>query len=427
MNETNLIRKELKPNLVRNKPPHLDDIYACLQCGYCNSVCPVYKETGWESLTPRGKVYLLKHLITKDSFLDKILGKKIADFLTGRGQISLEEAMTKIYTCTLCSRCETICHVDIDFHEYWEKIRKWMVENNIKPPQNTIDMYNYIANDEYMNPFMEPLQKRDEWYRDNYQFPETADMIYFVGCIASYHEYQVLLSTLKIFTSAELDFTMLGTDEICCGAINTMSGQWDNFKNIAENNVRQIEKRRATKVVTGCPACYRAFKKYRKFVEYNFKLFHTTEIVAELIEGDKLEFIKDFKEKNLPIIYHDPCELGRIIEYEDKGIFEAPRYILKNIPGIDNVLEFPNNRIDSICCGGGGGLRAINYNLTTEITLRKIDEAKELGANTIVSACPNCKAQFSDAVEMKKEKTANSEKKFKMKVMDVLDVVAKSL
>ncbi len=72
-------------------------------------------------------------------------------------------------------------------------------------------------------------------------------------------------------------------------------------------------------------------------------------------------------------------------------------------------------------------MRAINYNLTTEITLRKIDEAKELGANTIVSACPNCKAQFSDAVEMKKEKTANSEKKFKMKVMDVLDVVAKSL
>ena len=179
-------------------------------------------------------------------------------------------------------------------------------------------------------------------------------------------------------------------------------------------------------MVTGCPACYRAFKKYRKFVECNFKLFHITEVVAGLIKGGKLEFTKEFKEKNLPIVYHDPCELGRISDYEGKGIFEAPRYILKNIPGIDNILEFKNNRMDSICCGGGGGLKAVNYDLTMEITLRKIDEAAELGAKTIVTACPNCKGQLSNAVKMKKEILINSDVNFKMKVMDILDVVAKS-
>jgi Fe-S oxidoreductase len=302
-----------------------------------------------------------------------------------------------------------------------------MVENNIKPPQGTIDMYNSIANEQYKNPFTEPLIKRDEWYRDEYKLPEKADAVYFIGCMSSYHEYQILLSTLKVFTSAGLNFTTLGTDEMCCGAINTMSGQWENFKKIAENNVRQIKKRGATQVITGCPACYRAFNKYRNFVDFNFKLLHTTEIVANLIKEGKLKFTKEFDEKNQPIIYHDPCELGRIIEYEGKGIFEAPRYILNNIPGINKVLEFPNNRMDSICCGGGGGLRAFKYDLTTDITLRKIDEAIELGAKTIVSACPNCKAQFSDAIEIKKEKMKDSEEKFKMKVMDVLDVVAKCL
>jgi heterodisulfide reductase subunit D len=425
--KTNTIQKEPKPNLVKNKPPHLEDLYACLQCGYCKSVCPVYQETGWESLTPRGKVYLLKHLIAKDSIFDKILGKKITDLLTGRGKISLEEAMTKIFTCTLCYRCETICQVDINFHEYWEKIRKWIVENDIRPPQNTIDMYNSIANEGYKNPFMEPSPKRDEWYRDDYKFPEKADIIYFIGCMTSYHEYQVLLNTLKVFTSAGLNFTTLGTDEMCCGAINIMSGQWDNFKNIAENNVRQIKKRGARYVVTGCPACYRTLKKYNEFVDCNFKVFHTTEIVAGLIKAGKLKFTKKFNEKNLPIVYHDPCELGRISDYEGKGIFEAPRYILKNIPGIDNVLEFQNNRMDSICCGGGGGLKALNYDLTMDITLRKIDEAIKLGAKTIVTACPNCKAQMSDGVKVKKEKMINSEENFKMKVMDILDVVAKAL
>jgi len=426
-NEKKPEQKKQKTNLIRNKPPHLDDIYACLQCGYCNSVCPVYRETGWESLTPRGKVYLLKHLTTKDSFLDKILGKKITDYLTGKGKISLEEAMIKIFTCTLCSRCQTICHVDIDFHEYWLEIRKWMVENGIKPPQTSIDMYNSIGNKEYMNPFTEPFTKRDEWYRDEYKLPEKADIVYFIGCVTSYNEYQLLLNTLKVFTSAGLDFTTLGTDEMCCGAVNTMTGQWGNFKKIAEYNKDQIKKRGATKVVTGCPGCYRALRKYRKFVDFDFKVLHTTEVVANLIKNKKLELTKEFKEKNLPIIYHDPCELGRIIEYEGKNLFEAPRYILKNIPGVDSILEFSNNHMDSICCGGGGGLRAINYDLTADISLRKIDEAIELGANTIVSSCPNCKAQLSDAVELKKEKMANSEEKFKMRVMDVLDIVAKSI
>lgn len=420
-------KKESKPNLVRKKPPHLDDIYACLQCGYCASVCPVYRETGWESLTPRGKVYILKHLIAKDSLLDKVLGKRVTDFLTNRGQISLEEAMDKLYTCTLCGRCETICHVDIDFHKYWEEIRKWMVENGIKPPKNTIDMYDNIANKEYKNPFMEPVQKRDEWYRDEYKLPKKADTLYFIGCMTSYHEYQILLNSLKVFKSSGLNFTTLGPDEMCCGAVNTMTGQWDNFKTIAEDNIKQIKNMGATRVVTGCPACYRAFKKYRDFVEYDFKLLHTTEMVAELIEAGKLVFTKEFKEKNLPVIYHDPCELGRISDYEGKGIFDAPRYILKNIPGIDNILEFSNNRMDSVCCGGGGGMKAVNYDLGMNIALRKIDEAIELSAKTIVSACPNCKAEMSDAVKVKKEILTNEEEKFKMKVMDVMDVVAKSL
>ena len=101
--------------------------------------------------------------------------------------ISHKEAMEKIYTCTLCSRCETLCHVDIDFHKYWEEIRKWLVENGISPPENTITMYDNIANEEYKNPFMEPLPKRDEWYRDEYELPKKADIIYFIGCMTSYH------------------------------------------------------------------------------------------------------------------------------------------------------------------------------------------------------------------------------------------------
>jgi len=414
-------------DLMNNKPPHLDDLYACLQCGFCRSVCPVYREKGWESFTPRGKVYILKQLIDKNSMLDKILGKKLTDKLTHHGKIDLDELMKSIYTCTLCSRCETVCHVDIEFHEAWEEIRKWLVERGIGPPASTVDMYNDIENKEYLNPFMEPLEKRDEWYRDDYDLPEKAEVVYYPGCMTSYHEYQLLLNTMKVFTKAEVNFTTLGTEEMCCGAINVMTGQLKNFKKIAKYNVDQIKKRGAKRVVTGCPGCYRGLKKYRKYTKYNFKVIHTTELIAELIDQGKLEFKKEFKAKNLPIVYHDPCELGRISELEGKGIYEAPRHILKSIPGIDEVLEFPYNHKDSYCCGGGGGLKAVDYDVSTDITARKIDEAIELGANTIVSSCPNCKSQIGIGVELKKEMYKQKGEKFKMNVMDVMDVVAKSI
>ncbi|UCE37323.1 MAG: (Fe-S)-binding protein [Thermoplasmata archaeon] len=401
-----------------NKIPNIKDLYACLQCGYCRSICPVYRETGWESLTPRGKVYWLKQLSAK-SLLDKLLGRKI--------EIT-DEWMQKLFTCTLCCRCESLCHVDIKFHEFWEDARKWLVENGYGPPTAAKDMYENIKNPEFKNPFMEPTAKRDEWYKDDYDLPAKAEVVFFPGCMTSFYEYQVLLNMLKIMSKAKIDFTTLGSDEMCCGAINLMTGQFDNFKEIATYNVGQLEKRGARTVVTGCPGCLRALKKYSKYVgKSNFEVLHTTQMIDRMITEGQLEFSKDFKKKSLPIVYHDPCELGRISELEGKGIFEEPRRILNSIPGVEEVLDYPNNRMNSECCGGGGGLKAVDYELTTKITARKVDEGIELEANTIVSSCPNCKAQISIGVEAKKDEYKAKGEKFKMKVMDIADVVAKSI
>ncbi len=401
-----------------DKPPNIKDMFACLQCGYCRSVCPVYRETGWESLTPRGKVFYLKQLSSK-GLMDKILRRKIE---------ASPEWMKRLFSCTLCSRCETVCHVDIPFHEFWEDARKWIVENGYGPPSAAVDMYKNIDNKDYWNPFMEPLAKRDEWYKDDYKLPAKAEVVYFPGCMTSYHEYQLLLNTMKVFTKAGLNFTTLGTDEKCCGAINVMTGQLGNFKEIAQHNVSNIEKRGATTVVTGCPGCLRGLKKYAKYLgKLSFEVVHTTELLIRLINEGKLEFSKDFKKKNLPLVYHDPCELGRVSYLEGRGIFNEPRDILASIPGIDEVLEFPTNKSDSVCCGGGGGLKAVDYDLTTNITARKIDEAIKLEAKTIVSGCPNCKGQISIGVEAEKAKRKTKGEKFKMNVMDILDIAAKSV
>ena len=416
-----------KPNLVKNQPPNQIDLIACMQCGYCRSVCPVFEETGWESLSPRGKLFVVKNLTTKNSMLERIIGKNLTAKIVRDVGIPLEELRDAIYKCTLCSRCVTKCHVEIPFHEMWEHIRIWMVENGIEPPEKTIGMYDNIANPEFNNPFMEPMEKRDEWYREDYVLPPKADIVYFIGCGTSFYEYQVLLGNMKIFTKAGVNFTTLGKDEICCNAVSMMTGQVENFAELAKRNVENIKKRGAKRVVTGCPGCYRSLKKYKKYVKFDFEIIHTMELIAELIKEGKLEFKKPFKDKDQPIIYHDPCELGRISEFEDHGIYDEPRFILKSVPGIDEIIEFPNCRVDSTCCGGGGGMKAVDYDLSAAIALKKVEQAIELGAKTIVSSCPNCKSQMGIAIEAKKKEYKDRGEKFKMKTMDVVEIVAKSI
>ncbi len=88
------------------------------------------------------------------------------------------------------------------------------------------------------------------------------------------------------------------------------------------------------------------------------------------------------------ITYHDPCHIGRHM-----GIYEPPREVLKNIPGI-NLMEMPRNKQNAWCCGSGGGVRSAFKDLSSFAAKERIEEAKETTAEAIVSCCPFCLNQF---------------------------------
>ncbi|TFG67067.1 MAG: (Fe-S)-binding protein, partial [Methanomassiliicoccus sp.] len=94
------------------------DLDACLQCGYCRDTCPVYRQIGWESATPRGKVYYLK----------QIKNKTPVDTLLGRSPKIDEKFVERIFQCTSCAACEHNCHVEIDFAKLWEEVKEWLID-----------------------------------------------------------------------------------------------------------------------------------------------------------------------------------------------------------------------------------------------------------------------------------------------------------
>ena len=118
----------------------------------------------------------------------------------------------------------------------------------------------------------------------------------------------------------------------------------------------------------------------------------------------------------MKVAYHDPCDLGRHL-----NIFEPPRNLLKKVPGV-TLIEFKNNRLLAKCCGGGGGVKAFNNELSGEIAYQRALEAVDVGAEVVVSACPACKSNLVlAAARLRKEK------KGRLKVMDITELVADAL
>jgi len=110
------------------------------------------------------------------------------------------------------------------------------------------------------------------------------------------------------------------------------------------------------------------------------EMLHSTQFTEELVRSRKIRF----KPTDITVTYHDPCDLGR-----NAGVFEAPREILQAIPGV-KIVELENNRMKSVCCGGGGNVEMIDPDLSAAVAQKKIDEIRRTGAKTVVTSCQQC-------------------------------------
>ena len=187
------------------------------------------------------------------------------------------------------------------------------------------------------------------------------------------------------------------------------------FTDIARGTVARIQATELDTVTTPCAGCANHFKEiYPKHdIDVGVRVKHSVEIIDELIRDGKLKFLKPFNKK---VAYHDPCELGRHLK-----IYEPPRRILQAIPGLEYV-ELPKNREDAKCCGGGGGLKAVDMDISQDIAYKRVLSALEEGAEVLVSACPSCKANLRLAADR-----ARKEKAGKIKVMDISEVMKRAL
>ncbi|MGI5823185.1 MAG: (Fe-S)-binding protein [Dethiobacteria bacterium] len=336
----------------------------CYQCGKCDTVCP------WNKVTN----FSVRKLIREATF--------------GFPEIDREE----VWRCTTCNRCVEACPRDVRQVEDMVAMRRMAVGYGVSPSFLRMVRSATAGLAAEGNPFVEDRGNRAAWAEGhNVQpFTEEMEILYFPGCFPSYDArlQNVARATANILHKAEVEFGILGTKENCCGESIRKVGNEDLFKTLAKENIKTFIENGVKRILVSSPHCYHTFKnEYPEFM-VNFEIVHITQYLLELINAGRLQIDKEYAKK---VTYHDPCYLGR-----HNNVYDEPREILKKIPGLE-LIEMTESREESLCCGMGGGRIWIDTDMEERFSNLRVEDAVNLGAEILVTACPYCIDALEDS------------------------------
>src|SRR5438552_3968133 len=232
-------------------PSIQEDVHACTMCGYCVPVCPAYQEAGWEGASPRGRIFALRQYEMRGP-LDLLLRRHVKPG---------EEFARNSWECTGCGACEEVCPVDIPFDRLWDDVKAWMVSSGYERPE----LHPYLENVRAThNLYGEPSDQRTAWLPPEAVQSPNPEVLYWVGCAASYKKQQIARAMVKILNAAKVPYRILGAEEWCTGApLARMGYQEVTKKELMPHNVQAaaVAQRRldaaedtgAPSLVTTCP------------------------------------------------------------------------------------------------------------------------------------------------------------------------------
>ena len=381
------------------------EIESCTNCQICADVCPAVTASSDGELSAVYRMKGLKEILkSRTGLLRKLFRKK------GPTEAEWEHLSDTVFRCTLCGNCQEICPVGISLKDLWISLRQDLVHSKYYPKK--IDMIRDNLNKSH-NVFDEDNEERADWVEDMDEPPdhgyikETAELVYFTGCVAAYFPVaqQIPIALAEILDAGNVDFTLLGEDEWCCGFPLLGAGLKELFQEFVDHNVEAVRKKQAKEIIFACPSCYQM---WREYYPKEFKISHATQYFMRLIRDNRVPL----KELDLTVTYHDPCDLGR-----GARVFEEPRAVIRSIPGV-KFVELPRNRENCQCCGGGGNLEMIDGALSSEIAKKKIDEVLSTGAQAVVSACQQCVRTMT---------TYAKRNKIPLQVLDITQLIRRAL
>ncbi|MEW5946603.1 MAG: (Fe-S)-binding protein [bacterium] len=393
---------------IRNGPAPLRvAMEICARCGTCAGVCPVYQGKADSRYNPVLRTDLLRKVYRRNFTLTG----RIANAITGNGRVSdvaMKDWSEMFYECTGCRRCALFCPMGIDHSVSTRKGRAILHKLGLTP-QRLIDVTNIslsTGNTDGCTPegfidtvkFLEGEIKEDCGIDVPIPIDKKGSEVFFVppsGDVLVNPE--ALMGIAKVFYVLGVEWTTSSTH---FDGANYGLFTGDDAAMKAENKQYVEEARRLgcnVLMMGECGHAHRIMKfmmeKQRWWGDLPFKIINCLQFTADVIKQGKLEFDRSRNAK--PATYHDPCNFGRSC-----GISGEPRIIMKATCA--DFREMLPSGAENWCCGGGGGLSAMDTIREFRMNVsgrKKLEQIKATGAAYVASPCANCKRQLTQLME----------------------------
>ena len=115
---------------------------------------------------------------------------------------------------------------------------------------------------------------------------KKADVVFWVGCAGSFDDRakKITKAFVKILNQIKINFAVLGTEETCTGDPAKRAGNEFLFQMQALQNIGNLDKYGVKKIVTTCPHCFNTLKNEYPELGGNYKVFHHTQYLKDLID-----------------------------------------------------------------------------------------------------------------------------------------------
>ncbi len=401
-----------------------DQMVACMKCGMCQAVCPVFAETGKEADVTRGKIALVDDL-SKEMIKDPE---------------GVRESLNK---CLLCGSCAANCPSGVNVMEIFLKARavvngylglsaakKAIFRRMLTRP----GVFNQLVDlaSRFQGLFSKPvggaqgtscarfqlpglgdrhfkaLEKRPFHKRIKMPYESTGDrdltVLFFPGCVIDKVFPHVAESVLAVLEHHGVG-VIIPRGLVCCGIPALSSGDAEGFNQLVETNLAVFESARFDYIVTACATCSATLHEFwHKYAENLSESARSRAAEAAEKTLDVHAFLVDVLDVAAPVdasggfpeapddlprvTYHDPCHLKKSL-----GVAEQPRRILKSCP-----VSFAEMAEADRCCGSGGSFTFYHYDVSRKIGERKAESIADTNAQIVATGCPACMMQLSDAL-----------------------------
>jgi glycolate oxidase iron-sulfur subunit len=364
-----------------------DLLQSCVHCGFCNATCPTYQDQFDERDGPRGRIYLIKHMLES-------------------GEAS-DATRTHLDRCLTCRACETTCPSGVQYgriadsgRELIEEIaRRPVVQRLLRKMIRWLFPYPrrvgaFLGLGRSVKPILPRRLSRQIPPRQlSGAVPDTSSragrkMIVLAGCVQVAATPKTNAAAKRVLSRFDIDLREVASAG-CCGAVDYHLGATTEGLDFVRRNIDawwpEIVAGTEAIVTTasGCGVMVRDYGELLKDDEaYAEKARHVSELSKDLAEVLEAEDLSVFEESNFTdrTAVHCPCTLM----HGQKLGSSVPR-ILERIG-----VPLASTTEDHLCCGSAGTYSLLQPEISRRLLTRKLTALSIDKPQQIVTANIGC-------------------------------------